>query len=71
MEKEVYEEIGRCLDGSAPVVLATVAMGITATHPPVNAVTTLYVLIIAVLGSIAMKYADAFAKWMEGKKTMV
>jgi len=25
MEKEVYEEIGRCLDGSAPVVLATVA----------------------------------------------
>ena len=57
--------------GEFSVVLATVAMGITATHPPVNAVTTLYVLIIAVLGSIAMKYADAFAKWMEGKKTMV
>ncbi|HHT9121062.1 MAG TPA: cation:proton antiporter [Candidatus Hypogeohydataceae bacterium YC41] len=55
--------------GEFSVVLATVAMNIAKIHP-VGAITTLYVLIIAILGSIAMKYADVFAKWVEGKKTV-
>jgi CPA2 family monovalent cation:H+ antiporter-2 len=55
--------------GEFSVVLAMIAMTLTETHTPVQSITTLYVLIIAILGSIAMKYADAFARWMEGKKT--
>lgn len=54
--------------GEFSVVLATVAMTITEVYP-IHAITTLYVLIIAIMGSIAMKYADMFAKWVEGKKT--
>ncbi len=55
--------------GEFSVVLATVAMGVTGVHP-VHAITTLYVLVTAILGSIAMKYADALGKWMEGRKTV-
>lgn len=55
--------------GEFSVVLATVAASVPEVHP-LYTITTLYILIIAILGSIAMKYADASYQWIEGRKKM-
>ncbi len=53
--------------GEFSIVLATLAKGVSKTAP-VDAITALYVLIIAVLGSMAMKYADALYRLVEKKE---
>lgn len=56
--------------GEFSVVLAVVATGLAGGHPHhLQSLTTLYVLILAVVGSIIMMQADFLSRWAEEKRT--